>query len=145
MYHRVPRVVLTLQISRVIETPIFRSGWVVGISPYSQFCPIPSPLGIIFSKKPILKSNKQNQPESRGCSSKFATHKSPFFANFQSFFRQIFNLGYIWWNMMEILCKFLKLNFLNSHSRLVKCRLILRRSDFTISYFSITFEPLHQF
>ena len=41
--HSVLRVVLTPQISRVIETPFFRSGWVVGITPYAQFCPILPP------------------------------------------------------------------------------------------------------
>ena len=48
--HSVPRVVSTPQISNLIQTPIFRSGWVVGITPYAQFSPIPSPLLSIFSK-----------------------------------------------------------------------------------------------
>ena len=38
------------QISKVNQTLIFISGWVVGINPYAQFCPIPSPLLLIFSK-----------------------------------------------------------------------------------------------
>ena len=54
--HSVLRVVLTPQISRVIETLFFRSGWVVGITSYAQFSPIPSPLLSIFLKT-ILKSN----------------------------------------------------------------------------------------
>ena len=34
-----------------METLIFRSRWVVGITPYTQFCPIPSPLFLlIFSQ-----------------------------------------------------------------------------------------------
>ena len=48
--HRVLRVVLTPKISRVNQISIFISGWVVGITPYAQFCPIPSPLQLIFSK-----------------------------------------------------------------------------------------------
>ena len=48
--HSVLRVVLTPKISNLIQTPIFRSGWVVGITPYAHFCPIPSPLLSIFSK-----------------------------------------------------------------------------------------------
>ena len=48
--HSVLRVVLTPKISRVNQISIFISGWVVGITPYAQFCPIPSPLLLIFSK-----------------------------------------------------------------------------------------------
>ena len=36
--------ILTLKISRVMETLVFGSGWVVGITPYVHFCPIPRPL-----------------------------------------------------------------------------------------------------
>ena len=49
--YSVLRVVLTPQISNLIQTPIFRSGWVVGITPYAQFCPIPAPHIYIFSHK----------------------------------------------------------------------------------------------
>ena len=47
--HSVSREVLTPQISKMMETPIFRSGWVVGNTHYAQFCPIPSPHIYIFS------------------------------------------------------------------------------------------------
>ena len=50
LVHSVLRVVLTLKISRVNQISIFISGWVVGITPYAQFCPIPSPLLLIFLK-----------------------------------------------------------------------------------------------
>ena len=46
--HSVLRVVLTPKISRVNQISIFTSGWVVGITPYTQFCPIPSPHIYIF-------------------------------------------------------------------------------------------------
>ena len=36
--------ILTLKISRVMETVVFGYGWVVGITPYVHFCPIPWPL-----------------------------------------------------------------------------------------------------
>ena len=48
MSHSVLRVVLTPQISNLIQTPIFRSGWVVGITPYAQFCPFLFPHFYIF-------------------------------------------------------------------------------------------------
>ena len=48
--HSVLRLVLTPKISKMMEILIFRSGWVVRIIPYAQFCPIPSPLLTIFSK-----------------------------------------------------------------------------------------------
>ena len=50
MSHSVLRQVLTPQISKMIETPIFGSDCVVGTIPYAQFCPIPSLLISIFSK-----------------------------------------------------------------------------------------------
>ena len=48
--HSLLRVILTLQISNIMETSIFSSGWVVGTITYAQFCPIPSPFLLIFSK-----------------------------------------------------------------------------------------------
>ena len=63
--HSVLRLVLTLQISRVIETLIFRLEWVVGITPYAQFCPIPSPLTIDFFKKLLLIYKKKQAKNSQ--------------------------------------------------------------------------------
>ena len=48
--HSVPRGVLTLNISTIRETMIFRSGWVMGIMPYVHFSPPPSLLTNIFFK-----------------------------------------------------------------------------------------------
>ena len=65
--HSVPRVILTLRISNIMETSIFSSGWVVGTTTYAQFCPIPSPFLLIFSKNDfeVLKvlENQQNPPK----------------------------------------------------------------------------------
>ena len=48
--HSVLVVILNPQISRVRETSFFRSGWVVGITPYVQFCPIPRPLLSLYHR-----------------------------------------------------------------------------------------------
>ena len=42
--HSVLGAILTLKISRVMETLVFGSGWVVGITHFVNFCPIPRPL-----------------------------------------------------------------------------------------------------
>ena len=62
------RQVLTPQISKMIETPIFGSGCVVGTTPYAQFCPIPSLLILIFSKNDfeVLKV-LENQRNPQNC------------------------------------------------------------------------------
>ena len=39
------------EISRVSEISFFRSGWVVGITPFVQFCPILQPPIMIFPEK----------------------------------------------------------------------------------------------
>ena len=41
-----PRVILTLNISTIGETLIFRSGWVLGIMPYVHFFP---PLALLIN------------------------------------------------------------------------------------------------
>ena len=48
--HSVPIVDMALKISRWYQTPNFRWGLFVGITLHAQFCPIPSPLTVIFSK-----------------------------------------------------------------------------------------------
>ena len=48
--HSVLGAILTLEISRVMETLVFGSEWVVGITLYVHFCPIPQPPSIIFSQ-----------------------------------------------------------------------------------------------
>ena len=48
--HSVPIVDMTLKISRRYQTPNVRWEWVVGITLHAQFCQIPSPLIVIFSK-----------------------------------------------------------------------------------------------
>ncbi len=62
------REVLTPQISKMIETPIFGSGCVVGTTHYAQFCPIPSPFLLIFSKNDfeVLKV-LENQQKPQNC------------------------------------------------------------------------------
>ena len=42
--------VLTLHISKMNQTPIFILEWVIGTTSKPQFCPIPSPLILIFQK-----------------------------------------------------------------------------------------------
>ena len=42
--------ILTLPISKMKQTPIFILGWVIGTTSKPQFCPIPSPLILIFQK-----------------------------------------------------------------------------------------------
>ena len=54
MEHSGMGTILTPQISRVRETPIFGSGLVVGIIAYIQLCPIPRPPYSDFSKKLIF-------------------------------------------------------------------------------------------
>ena len=49
MSHSVLGGVLTFKISRVMETLVFGSEWVVGITLYVQFCPIPQPPIITIS------------------------------------------------------------------------------------------------
>ena len=61
LHHSVPRVKLTPKISKVNQISIFILGWVVGITPYAQFCPIPSPFLLIFSKNGFeVKLNIEN-------------------------------------------------------------------------------------
>ena len=47
--HRVLGAILTPKISRVRETLVFGLNWVLLITPYEEFCPIPLPPTIIFS------------------------------------------------------------------------------------------------
>ena len=51
VYHSGLVEVLSLQISKRNQTPIFKLEWVLQFTPYAQLCPIPSPLFLlIFSQ-----------------------------------------------------------------------------------------------
>ena len=58
-YHSVPRVILTLNISTIGETLIFRSGWVMGIMAYVHFFPPLSLLSNNFFKNRKYQGKKR--------------------------------------------------------------------------------------
>ena len=91
--HREVGKVLTLQISNMNHAPIFILGRVIGIIPYAQLCPTPSPLVLIFTKNRFINTRfcKAHSYSYRQLSSGYKSCKFDAFTNRFNYFGSLKN------------------------------------------------------